>query len=456
MGASARDAQVARRTALSCGQVLCLLAILFATGDVWPAIDIGVTVRLSQALLLGAAALLPIALLSDGVRLFPGWCPVAGFVAWIVLTLPLSSFVERTLPFAIWAFTDALILFVFVQYFRTEADLRRLVSCFLGSFVVLSLFGVLQFVLALFGIDLLVAQWIVEGRLARVNGLSFEPSYYSTYMLVGWAASLYLLEKRAPFPSRRLQLACALSSTTALVLCTSKLGWGFMLGYAAIRLLRQGVLILMRAKIRLRTAALLSALPLAAALLTAAVLAGMQRFATTLAAMSILLAGLGVAGQPAHSVMPRIHWTERTWDVFLSHPVTGSGIGAVAKDIAVEYGGLVESVEDGKKFDGLNVSAELLASTGIVGGALASAFAVTVMAAARRRAAQPPAWNRPVLGALSWGIMLMMLALQLNANFLRVPIYVDLGVLLCCLSVRPGWRPLAQLKGAGAAVLQAP
>jgi hypothetical protein len=121
-------------------------------------------------------------------------------------------------------------------------------------------------------------------------------------------------------------------------------------------------------------------------------------------------------------------------------------------------GGSVESVEDGKRFDGLNVTAELLASTGVVGGALVGGFALTAIAAARRKAPQPPAWTHPVAAALMWGILIMIFALQFNGNFLRVPIFVDVGVLMCSLSRDTGWRPLAQLhvQGAGPAVVQAP
>jgi hypothetical protein len=62
-----------------------------------------------------------------------------------------------------------------------------------------------------------------------------------------------------------------------------------------------------------------------------------------------------------------------------------------------------------------------------------------------------------VMAALTWGIAWMLLALQFNQNFLRIPIFVDAGVLMCCLSVRTGRRPLPQIKDAVAPpLLQAP
>jgi hypothetical protein len=107
MDTSSHDATVARRTTLSWGQGLCFLAILFATGDVWPSIDFGFTLRLSQVLLLLAAALMPTTIVGCGVRTFPGWQWLGGFIAWIVLTVPLSLYLDRSVPYLMWAVTDA-------------------------------------------------------------------------------------------------------------------------------------------------------------------------------------------------------------------------------------------------------------------------------------------------------------------------------------------------------------
>ena len=60
---------------------------------------------------------------------------------------------------------------------------------YLWSFVAVALYGLLQF----FGPLLLhvtmpfTVQWIVHGRVARINAFSYEPSYYATYMFIGWA-----------------------------------------------------------------------------------------------------------------------------------------------------------------------------------------------------------------------------------------------------------------------------
>jgi hypothetical protein len=83
-----RDAFVVRNAALSWGQWLCFLTILFATGDIWPSIDVGFTLRLSQILLLLATTLTPVVIFGSGIRRFPGWQWLAGFITWIILTAP--------------------------------------------------------------------------------------------------------------------------------------------------------------------------------------------------------------------------------------------------------------------------------------------------------------------------------------------------------------------------------
>lgn len=206
-------------SALALGRFLCIAAVIFASGDIWPVVHIGFTFRVAQ-LCIYAAALFVLANRSHPIKLFPGLVGLYAFCTWVAITLPFSLFLQRSIGYVVWAISDALILFVFVQYFRTESAVLKLFRWAMLAYAIISLFGFLQFVLYTRGISLFVTEWWVKGRIARINGLSYEPSYFATYLMAGWVTCMYLFEKNAPFPSRRLQRTCLVMTTGALLLCS--------------------------------------------------------------------------------------------------------------------------------------------------------------------------------------------------------------------------------------------
>jgi hypothetical protein len=419
---------------LSLGRGLCIVTILFASGDLWPTLTIGFTFRFSQLCILLALLVLFATGPERRIRGFPGAPWLYGFVLWVFACLPLSLYLDRSVGYALWLLEDVLIVFVFVQYFDTERALLDLLRWFLISFVVLSAFGLLQFALGLVGVSLFVAEWWIDGRLPRVNGLSYEPSYYASYVLCGWVLSLYLLEKRAPVPGRRLQWICALATTLGLTVSSSRLGWGLMIAW----LFTRGSLFLARTFLRgaLTRRALRRTLALAVAglVVVAIALNHIDALSARFETVSFLIAGLGVLGQSAHSSEQRFSAFTMTWEAFLHHPLIGTGIGAVPAEVAAQQGTVLASLEDAKQNEGLSVLAELAASTGVIGVLLVSMFIAALSWTFQRVRNRLELWRLRALAGLSWSMAWLMLALQFNQNFLRVYLFVHLGVLVCCLT----------------------
>jgi hypothetical protein len=427
---------VGKRAAVALGHLFCFFALLFASGDVWPVFNLGFTFRFAQICIFLAIPLVPAAIGSN-VRLFPGWYFLCLFVWWITVCLPFSLYLERSLGYLFWTLSDVLAIFVFVQFFKTELALLRLIRYFLFCFAAVATFGLMQFALGVFGVDVLITQWWIDGVLPRINGLSYEPSYFSTYLVPGWVFSAYLLEKRATTPSRRLLWLCFISTTAALVMCSSRMGWLMMLLWVACRLTAFAYRVAVGGKTRWRTIFVCLLAPLGFAVivgLASAYLAGVFD------ALSFLVNGLGIGGGAAHSSEDRTADLATTWQAFLNHPLIGTGIGAAPVDIASQHGSIVMSFEDAKDYEGISIFVEILASTGLIGGALLTAFGVSVARQCVVKMQSFDRWRSLVLAGLCWSVVWLLLVLQFNQNFLRIYVFLDLAVLICFLVV-PGKNP---------------
>lgn len=415
---------------------LCFITVLFASADQWPTITAGFTFRLSQFCVFACMPLLLPILKHDGVRTFPGlsWC--TALVIWLIATLPFSLFTDRTVGYTFWVAANVLIIFVFVQVFKTERDVRLLVRMLMYSFIAMAAFGAVQMLAGFRGIDLFVTTWWVPGRVARVNGLSYEPSYYATYMMPGWILAMYLIEKRATAVPRGLQILTALACTGALIICSSRLGWGLVFAWLGIRV---GVYIIrFLAGMRIRIGRVYATMALIVILLVptvAVIIIYLDKILKLLSAISFLLSGLGLFGLSAHSSATRFSEFEMTWNAFMVHPFFGTGLGALPVEIGAQQGVTISTIEEAKHHEGMSIFFELLASVGIAGAALFVGFAVAVIRAHRKvRVVVTPEMGT-LIGAVGWSLVWLLLALQFNQNFLRIYLWIDIAIFVCLISV---------------------
>jgi hypothetical protein len=414
----------------------CFVALLFASSDIWPTLQIGFTFRLSQLLIFLCIPLLIPTFRAHSVKRFPGsiWCLL--WVLWTAISLPFSLMISRSIGYSFWLASDLLIIFVFVQAFRDMEDAHNLVKWLLYSFIALSIFGVVQLFAGILGFDILVAQWWVKGVLPRMNGLSYEPSYYSTYMLPGWVLSNYLLSKRVVSIPRGLLRLTATCTSTSLILSTSRLGWALMLLWIALRAGVRFVRFLLGKKAPFnslrRTILVISLVPI-----FIGVLASVQtaRVTAALEQMSWLINGLGLFGQSSHSSAGRSDLMLLTWNAFLAHPLVGTGLGAVPAEIAAQLGAPMLTIDDAKQNEGMSVAVETLASIGIIGFLIVIGFVSSLVMRYRVVYAKGDAERRHTLRGLSWAIGWLLLALQFNQNFLRIYVWMDIAILTALISI---------------------
>jgi hypothetical protein len=303
--------------------------------------------------------------------------------------------------------------------FRTRDRLNWLMATYLYSFAFVAAFGILQFIAGVFDWDLLLQDRFFSG-LPRVNGFSFEPSYFATYMLTGLAFALGLLATGSKAVNRRILSCLALTMAVAIVLSTSRIGW------AMLALLCAGAVLAI---------ALVGNRPftLGVWLRSKALIIG-PIFAVSVFAVAIWLVvasprldfifeGTGIDGQAAHSREGRLAAIESTIEVFKKNPLAGVSLGGVGPAVAE-----VEGRTD-RDAEGINVFAEVLAASGIIGAPFFFAGLLLMIGRPILSLGKLPPPDAYVLFSLTLAAVVVLVMLQFNQNILRTYVWIHFAIL---------------------------
>lgn len=409
---------------------------LTSSFDVFLNIDAGPNIRAAQllAVILVAAAF---ALRRSRVALE---LPLGSraLLAWFCLQLafiPVADFWLKSLAYCVWLALNIGLLFALVNLFSGDAGkLQRLLKLYLLSYVFVACFGIAQFLLPLLGGPaLLVQQWWIRGSIPRVNGFSFEPSYFATYLIMG-LVTLGSLRRSHIEEFRTLSWTAAyLAMIVAMLVCFSRMGLVFLFIELAItpakRLWRIATnpKLILRFRIRVWKLAIAGT---AVALIYAGVNGAIDWYRNNPQTVAILVAGTGLLGTATHSVDEREDHLQDTLRTIADHPWIGRGLGGVTESVAGYVGVTPMNFEETKNFEGQSVFAEVIAASGIPGSIpfflFVAATLIAPMQLARRAPPLQAAWLRALVVSLllEWGI------LQLNQNVLRLYLWVHIGVLV--------------------------
>jgi hypothetical protein len=389
---------------------LICLAALTISGDLFFVFHLGgFTFRAYQLLLI------PV-LLKGLLDLYKGVWPVGfGKLLWwtflIVIFIPNTTLMDRSLLYAGWLVFSVLMVLGITAVIDTRSKFQTLLRWYLYSFEFSALFGLSQFVMAYLGMTpYLVEQWWGDG-LPRVNGFTYEPSYYATYMITGWVMVDYLRYRKVDMP--QLNLAFVLM-TAAMLVCTSRAGYAVMILWLGLRTfwyLREGAM-------TWRKPALVAVIGLSVVMATGWVGGHLDQFA-------YYAGGLGVAEETgSYSVDERQNLTVETLAIFVNHPVIGVSLGGIAPAISEQNGIALTDNADAKTSEGLCTTAEVLAASGIVG----FIFYVLYMAKLCRTMFEPR--NEAAVGkALGWGFIFLLVMLQFDQNILRGYLWLHIAIM---------------------------
>lgn len=424
-------------------RLFLLCALLTCSCEIFLVVNIGFNFKACQIFILLAGILFFIEWASSRSSLrLPNHVVFLAFaLALSVLYWPNSDLPQRSIGYSLWFAFDVLGVVLFFNLFRTLPQFVVLLRVVLISVSINAFFGLSQFFLGVIGIDPpLVTQWWIEGRLPRINGFNYEPSFFATYLALGWVLSTYLWEKRAPLLGRKFIIVASVSSTVAMLMCSSRMGW-FAMALWLFRPLAQtlGDLVF-NGRIAVRRMRLLAVYVVASGVAIGSVFA-----IFSLDQLSVLVSGLGIVeSSGSFSADERSETSRTTGLVALDHIFIGGGFGAVPSAIAVIEGITNPSLEDAKLLDGKNVTFELIASLGLIGAvSFYTFFFLTINNAIdiSKKITENELSNSStdllalVLRGLCWALIIQIILLQLNQNILRAYTWIFIGILFATIRV---------------------
>lgn len=370
--------------------ILFFCAVLTSSFDIFLTIDfMGFNLRITQlfqGLLICMAVL---ELLKTRLLYLP-----KGFAFLVLFTVcNLLCTFHTILPMWNITYNVWLILFVMVVwaiYVLYKNRKIRMVELYLLSFYIMAGWGCIQFILGFSGIsDWMITQWWIDG-FPRVNGFTYEPSYYSTYLIMGYlivqTCCLFGVNKIGKIHLRPL---CYVSAV-ALVLCSSRMVYipvGCMLVFAIIVVLfqiyrkkvsikyglielgKQGLVLIILVlyfctmQIVLNNVAMSTPVPVSP-------IDGQEEIDIPHEpekASDILLRNVGAEGDRTN-VNWRLKGWKASWRLFIKSPFYGHGLGGISAEAMLAEGMSIEEMKElGRGASTGNVFLEILAATGLIG-----------------------------------------------------------------------------------------
>jgi hypothetical protein len=418
-------------------RLIMLVAVLIpvtSSFDIFLIVNIGGNFRFCQIV---APILIALAIVKANRR---GRLPVLALLPlclWLAVQctfIPATNFWPKSVAYCVWLAVNIALMFSYVQLFGDDtARLQALLRCYIFSFVIIAGFGVLQFTLPLLGLPaILVTQWWIPDFLPRANGFSYEPSYFATYLLIGFVLVSALRYARSPLLSRRALTATYWVLALGIILSSSRMGIIFLLLEIGLSQIRPWAAAIGDfAGLRLSRSRMHALAPSLLMLMFVSALGSVAAIALERNPMVMLmfLNGTGISDTAAHSVLEREGSFEETLQVFAEHPLIGRSLGGVSSAIANLNGETVHSFEESKPFEGMSVFAEGLAGSGLFGFIPFVWFLIVTIREPLRIARATSPFHSALLHAFVRSLVFAWAILQVNQNMLRPYLWVHLAML---------------------------
>ncbi len=363
-----------------------------------------------------------------------GALPLLIWLAAQILFIPVTGFWPKSLGYCFWLSLNISLMFSFVQLFsQTASLLMRLLRWYAYSFAIIAGFGIVQFFLPMLGLGgLLVTQWWIPGELARVNGFSYEPSYFATYLLIGFVFTGSLRGHHSSLLAAGTLTTIRWLTGIGIVLSSSRMGIVFLFVDVFLFQLSPWLAFLADVvKLRIDFLKLRLLVPSFLSIAFIGVIGSglLVAIRNNPAIALMFLNGTGISDTAAHSVIQRENALEDTFTVFLDHPLIGRSLGGVSSGIADLAGERIQSFEESKLFEGMSVFAEVLAASGIIGTIPFVWFLISSFRSPLRLVRSAGPFYASLLYALLRSLLFAWIVLQFNQNLLRPYLWTHLAIL---------------------------
>jgi len=411
--------------------IFFIAAAFTSSFDIFLVINFGFNFRVTQLLML-----VPLGISCVKSFLYKSIWPL-GFhwlICWtfvIIIFIPNTNYYTKSIGYAAWLIFDILMVYACVQIYSTVPRIFVLLRWYLYSFLFISLFGLLQFISPVLGLGdlLLIETWWIPGVLPRLNGFSYEPSFYATYLLMGWVLSAFLLESKSSLlPLSKLRWIFVFIST-ALLLCGSRMGilmmvlWYMKYPIKFMSKLLSGSINTYSVKIILLIF-----------ICSALIFYFLNNF-IYFDDVAFLFSGIGLLGSGSHSVDTREGRMLETFSLFLNSPFIGYSLGGIAPAIAALHGITNLDFETVKEFEGNSIFVEVLAASGIIGIVPFIFYLFSIIFKPIELSGKLPSNQSKIIIGLSISLIFEFIILQFNQVILRPYLWMHIAVLSASYSV---------------------
>jgi len=416
---------------------LAALALLTASFDVILTFNLVGNLRFSQIMLIGLILCAFAKIIQERKLLWPRggsaialWCIFQG-----LLLSQTTVFLGSLIFYLVMIFT-LLGVCAFLQIYGRSLMIGRLMQVYLFSFVFVAAFGAIQFVSPILHLgEPLAAQWIVFNLIPRISGFSYEPSYFATYLVLGWIMLMDLRWSKAEITRGRRWFWALLLISAVMFLSTSKTAWLLMIGEGLARSAPNLRRMASRQIARLTGGRLLITLPGFPTIFWG----GVAFFASCVLLivvahvvnLNIFLSGTGINGTAAHSLNDRIGGFVYTLMVVKQHFWIGRSLGGVPAAVAELLGRHATTFSELKSYWGFPVPLDVFAASGFWAFIPFLWFFVTITHGERQLIKdhwddERAKWLRAVIRALifEW------LALCADQNLLRLYLWLHVAIVV--------------------------
>lgn len=305
-------------------------------------------------------------------------------------------------------------IFILVFFF-SDYSLEKLVKYYVNSYIAMACLGLIQWILQFAHIYFYVTQ---IGAMHRCNGFSYEPSYYSTYMLMGWVICMYLLERRiyVSFSKKKMYVIVGIMSL-AMILSTSRMGWMMMAAWIALRCVMNYKKFLV-GKMTKNMIFLVIILLFFGIVGMFILVAKWDKF------VEIFFSGLGIFGTSSHSADGRIKPLYKTMETFKDNFWFGCSIGGVDPYIAYLNGVTYEGNGASMCF-----TVEALASFGVIGFFFFARFFYILFKQSMILSKKISNDDAGIIKAFLWALVMECIILHFNQNICRIYFWVHIALL---------------------------
>lgn len=425
-------------------KILLLLIIVFISSDIFLTIDIsGATIRFSYILFLILFILWIIyisVIRKYTVPLDSAYLPLALFCFISCVSSINSVFPVKSLIYALWTVFYAITIIFLIWFSRNNrlANIDWLLKVYFYSYLVISIFGFYQILLPfIIGEKTpLVMQWWQEYSLARINVFSYEPSYFATYMLMGCFIWFILWIRNNDFINYKG--VTVIVTGLVIFLSSSRIGWIGIIMIAAYGIIELIGYYSVNKKFTRQNAkffvSVIVALLFAATLLLI-IINNPERF-------DFLFRGTGLFDTADYSYSMRNDRALQTFKVFWDKPVNiifgvgPGGVGAYMVNNPEKFRIVVEGFEKIWETEPSNITAELFASVGVVGFVFFAWFLIIIFKRLWKLYKNNSLVKkyRTICLAMFWGLIIELVILQFNQNYLRPYLWLHIGISIALLN----------------------